>query len=460
MITGAYGGKPSVSRLLLIILPLIGAAVAAVLLLPPSAIKLAVLLFLALPCGMILFDRPRWIFYILIIVIFSNVDVFIQFRFFRLLVAFMLASLAFALLTRKMRIVVHEPIFTVLTIAFLLCVFQSMIVARDIDSSLYRLITFAKVLVNVAITIQFVRNKLEFRYFLLIMTLGLAMNNFLPFVLKPPEGHASLSLIWRQGVLRYEGFVFEPNTFALYQVYFVPVLLFLIAVYKKPRIARLLFLVVLLASIFVLFLSFSRGGFVSLIFLLVMLLIIERRNKIILLTGLTLISVGLILAPAVYWERVSSLLEAATQVSKDYALLTRIELMKIALIMGFRSPLFGVGVNNFLYHANTFVPFSSMIVHNTPLEIFSDLGLPAFTVYVGIICNNFRVIRNLMRRRDDGEAAQLGRILLIQHVSVMINSMFIPVAFNSILWFLLALPTIAGYAYRPKESAAAVSSGD
>jgi O-antigen ligase len=121
--------------------------------------------------------------------------------------------------------------------------------------------------------------------------------------------------------------------------------------------------------------------------------------------------------------------------------------MKVALKLGFDNPVFGVGISHFLYHAAAYVPYS-LDVHNVFLLIFSEVGLPALAVFVAIICYNFRLIGRLMKRKSSPEASQLGRILLVQQVGVIVNTMFIPVAYEVILWITLALPSIAVYAFR------------
>ena len=69
------------------------------------------------------------------------------------------------------------------------------------------------------------------------------------------------------------------------------------------------------------------------------------------------------------------------------------------------------------------------------------------TIFIAIIVYNVRVIRSLMRQDNDPEAAQLGRILLIQHLAVLVNSMFVPISYQTVLWFTLAFPSMARYAY-------------
>ena len=51
-------------------------------------------------------------------------------------------------------------------------------------------------------------------------------------------------------------------------------------------------------------------------------------------------------------------------------------------------------------------------------------------------------------KQDDVETARLGMFLMLQQVAVLFNAMFIPVAYFQALWYTLALPSLAQYAYR------------
>lgn len=443
-----YGEPVRMKRLFLYLLPFFVMIAAAVVFLPSGLVRLSVIGLLLFPPAAVLLDRPRWVFYLLLIILFSNLDIFTSFHMFRYMLVFFAASFALAVANGR-RIVIHDRTFFALVLAFLIMIFQSMAVARNVDVSLWRMGLFIKILINIPIAVQFVRTREEFRRLFLLLAVGILINNFLPFIKAPPTRYANISLLWTQGVLRYEGFALEPNLFAQLQIFLIPILLFLVAVYRKPRLARPFFLIALLASIILLFMSFSRGGFVSLVFLFIFLLFVERRNRVVLFTGMSLIVVGAVVAPAVYWDRIGSLFEAGSDVKVDWAVVTRLETMKVALMMGLKHPFLGVGLDNFLYHAARFIPYQKM-VHNVFLQVFSEVGIFALAVFLGIISYNLRIIRGLIRRSSDPEAAQLGRILLIHQFAVIFNAMFIPVAYENTFWFTLAIPAMARFAYRDK----------
>jgi O-antigen ligase len=445
-------GEPiNIRRLALFVFgPLALLGVAACIFLPAGLVRFCILALLGLPAALFFLDRPKLIFYVLMIMLFSNLDIFMPPQPYRIVLSLVLASLAIAVVNGR-RIVVHHPLLLAFGGAFVILAFQSLSVARDLDPAVSRLVYFLKCLIGVAVASQFVRDRREFRHFVLVVVVAILMNDFLPLVIKAPTKYPSLSYVWAQGVFRYEGFVFEPNAFALFQNFLIPLILYLIVAYRKKRLVLPLFAIAILAVMVVLTLSFSRGGFVSVAVLFALLLYIERRNKLLLGFSLVLVIAGLALSPAIYWDRIQSILEYFSKNRSDYAIYTRIETMKEALKLGLEHPLLGIGLDNFLYASASRLPYF-MLVHNTFLQIFSDLGIPAFVVFMGILVCNFRLIRSLMQRKDL-EASYLGEFLLVQHCAVLVGSLFIPVAYDTMFWFMLALPAFAHYAYRNTREA-------
>jgi len=430
---------------LVVLLPLALIVAAAIIFVPPGLWRLAALLFLALPFLFLSIDRPALVFYVLMFVLFSNLDVFVHFSLFRYILIFFLAVFALALAGGR-KIITHHPLAIAFLGAFAILAIQSVAAARDSGASITRLGVLFKIILGIAIIAQFARDRRELQRFYLILAAAILVSGLLPFAVRPPSQGGTISVIWSQGVVRYEGFVFEPNTLALYQLFLVPLLIFSVGISRR-MISRLIFILAILASIMVLILSFSRGGFIGLAFLLITLIIVERDNKPLFLFGLALVVASVFLVPGVYWDRVRSLLDTGAKGAPDFAIMTRIETMKTALKLGLEHPLFGVGIDNFLYHASRFTPYP-LVVHSAYLQIFAELGVIAPAVLAGMIAYNLVILLRLMGRRDDPAAVQLGRALLMQQVAVLVTAFFIPVAYEMTFWFTLAFPALAEYAYR------------
>jgi O-antigen ligase len=431
----------------MLIIPLAAIVAAGGIFLPAGLVRLLIMGIVALPVLAYLFDKPQLVFYIFTFIVFSNIDTYARFPMFRWISVFLLASLLVAIVLGR-RIVVHNAHFTALVAAFFILVFQSLAVARHLDVALGRIDQFAKILLYLVLTVQFVTNRRELRIFLLIVAMAIAVNILSPFIIPPPAHYAGPSLLGTQGVFRFEGLLFEPNTIAFLQIFFIPFYIFLMTVYRKSFVGLALLAGALVLSVVAVVMSFSRGSFVSLVFLIFLLLYLERRNRAIVTIGFILIVLGIVLAPASYLARIGSLFDAVSASSQDLPIYSRLETSKVALKMGIEHPFLGIGLDNFMQRA-TFYMALPYTVHNAFLQIFSEVGAFALVVFIAIVCHNMRIIKDLMKRDEDGEALQLGRLLLLQQLSVLLNSMFIPVAYVDILWYSLMFPTLAHYAYRP-----------
>ncbi len=444
---------------LLVALPLACCAVAAAVFLP-AGLQLALMLLFVLPFVLLGLDRPAAVFYLVVLVIFSNLDIYAPGHLYRYLVLFLLAALALAVANGR-RIVTHHPHLIALGAALMIVVFQSLSVASEYGRAARGMISFFKVLFAIAIIAQFTGDRLGLRRFLLVLCAGMQLSAYLPFVIHPPGRYASLSMIWDRGIVRYEGFVFEPNTFALHQLFLIPLLVFFAGIYRKSRVVVVLVVMLILGSVGNLALTFSRGGFLGLAFLLAALLVVERRNKPFLLFGLLLVAASIVVIPGVYWERIGSISDYAAGKAGDYAIYTRLATSRTALKLALENPLLGVGMDSFLPRAAYFIPYS-LTVHSTFLQMFVELGVVALSLFVAIIVCNGRIIGRLMRSSDP-EAALMGRALLLQHIGMFVSAIFLPVAYEMIMWFMLAMPAIAEHAYGSGAGAegagAPVSSG-
>ena len=441
-----YGRNVSVWRLASLFAALIALLVAAFLFLPGSFVRLALSGLIALPVAFYLLDRSEIVFYLFTFIIFSNVDVYSPIPIFQPFAIFMVVTLALAIV-RSRKLALLDKRFVMLIVAFVLLSFQSFVVARDLGSAIHVFSEFMKIIICLLITSQYVHDRRQFRIFLIVMVAAIVANNLLPMIVSVPESYASPSLIGSQGVLRYQGLVFEPNGIAFLQIFFIPLYLFLAGVYRRPFIARWVFVGALIVSMVVIVLSFSRGSFIAFALLFLLFLYSERRNKAILLTGIVLIVIAVSLVPPAYMVRIESISNALSNPSIDHPLHTRLVTYGVASKLGAKNLVSGVGIGNFLYHAPRYMSYS-FVAHNVPLMIFSELGVFALSVFIAIIVFNVKVLLRLAGRRHDREASLLGRMLLLQHAVVLTNAMFIPAMYDHALWYTLALPSFALFAYR------------
>lgn len=421
---------------------------AALIFLPSGATRLLILSFLALPAMFFLVSKPEYILAIILFMRFTNFDIFLPMRLFKPLTLLLVVSLVAVWLDGR-KFELKDRLLSTLILAFVLTAFQSMAFAEDLPSATYSFESLVGVLLVIAAVLLLTVSRGKFLAFLILVTVATMISNFLPLIIPPPGDYASKSLMWGEGVMRYEGYQLEANIFAFHQIFIIPLLLFLLVRFDRPWIARPLILAALGGTVFVLMLSFSRGGFVGLVVILAALLVIERKNKAVMTIAIAGVIILSVAAPTLYWDRITSLIEAAKHVSQDHAILVRVRTLKVALVLGFENPFFGVGIGNFIYQAARFLPFTK-VVHNAFLQIFSELGLPGMAVVSTIFVRNIIIIRAMMRSKADIERSRLGRFLMVQQAAVALNAMFIPIGYEFIFWIWLVIPSLANLAYSGK----------
>jgi hypothetical protein len=413
-------------------------------LLPPGLTRLVLLSVLALPAFFLLMAKPEYVLTIILLLRFTNFDLFLPMRLFRPLSLLLVIALLAVWLDGR-RLVFRDRILPLLILAFLLVAFHSMAMAEDFPPSIHAFESLTGVLLVIAAVLLLVDSRKYFLAFLLVLTLATMISDFLPLLVPPPEEYGTKSLIWEEGVLRYEGYQLEANIFAFHQIFIIPVLFLFMAKFKRPVYIRALILAALVGTVFVLMLSFSRGGFVGLLVIFIALLVVERKNRAFMAVALAAVVVLMVAAPALYWDRIISLYDAAKQVSQDYAIMVRVQTLKVAVVLGLENPLLGVGIGNFIYQSSRFIPFTK-VVHSAFMQIFSELGLPGLLIVLTIFIRNLFILRSMMRSDSNEERVRLGRFLMVQQIAVAVNAMFIPVGYEFIFWISLVIPSLASSA--------------
>ena len=176
-----FGEPVHKGRLALVVILLVVVAAAALVLLPRGLVRLTIVGIFILPILMILFDHPKWSFYLLLSLMFSNIFIFFHFPLVRMSALLLIASWSVSVLMGR-KIIIHDRRIFFLTAAFFLFSFQSMIFARDIDSSIFRMDYFLSTLVYLFLIIQFARSRDEFFMLLLVLSFASLISNFLPFI--------------------------------------------------------------------------------------------------------------------------------------------------------------------------------------------------------------------------------------------------------------------------------------
>lgn len=196
--------------------------------------------------------------------------------------------------------------------------------------------------------------------------------------------------------------------------------------------------------------TYSRAGFLSLIACTTYMLgAVARRHR---QAGLWAACAGLalvIFAPPDYGLRVLSIFD--TSLDPVSSATARADVLTRSLqVAAFNPKVWAVGVGVANFHI---VSVHELVNHNAYLEVLTEIGLPAFVLYLLFLASAFRGLRLIARssvRRGDHEALSLTAIAIrASLVAYLVGSFFASVAY---LWYLY-YP--AGYAVCLRQIAAA-----
>lgn len=169
--------------------------------------------------------------------------------------------------------------------------------------------------------------------------------------------------------------------------------------------------------------------------------------------------IGAALMPAGYVERIQSLvlLKSGVNAHKDESLGRRSSYLLVGKDMVTEHPLLGAGPGTFpLHYADTgfskaFAPVNSKTTdlyrraHNTYLELFSETGVPAGLLFVGMIAlalSNFWRARAAWQAAGDPDRADLMTHLTMSMLAIGLFLMFLSAPSHKYLWLMLALSSV------------------
>jgi len=223
---------------------------------------------------------------------------------------------------------------------------------------------------------------------------------------------------------------------------------------SHKKIPAFLYYIIAIFSTALVLLTDSRGGLIAIAVALLIYFIIKHKGNIKTLV-IPMILIGVILITLVFNidakmadnAHVSSLIYSFTT-SFDDGLGVRESLSKAAWEMGKDHPLLGVGRGNYALNSAPYfeamdVKWVDNIPHNTPLGIFSELGI------MGVILYSFPIwllISSLFKRKFE-HRPKLSKIFLVSLMAVLIvvgiQSLVLNTENQRIIWFVLGMVIFA-----------------
>jgi O-antigen ligase len=233
-----------------------------------------------------------------------------------------------------------------------------------------------------------------------------------------------------------KGLFDNSNDLALHLVTMTP-LAFMLGLENKNPLRKILFWGITLLMIAAVIITFSRGGFLGLIAMALLLVRkIGRRNKSMALAALVLgVVFFLAVAPGAYAGRLATIFDSASDLTGSSS--QRTEVLKRSFWVTLRYPVTGVGLGNF-HHKSA----QELGTHNAYTQVSSEMGIPAMVVYLIFLIHPLRKLRMMERemfeRNENSRYYYFAIGLQASLVGYMVASFFAAVAYQWYIYYLVA----------------------
>ena len=226
----------------------------------------------------------------------------------------------------------------------------------------------------------------------------------------------------------------------------LPILLYLSREEERPWLKRIFQIAFGLSIISVIF-TFSRGAFLG---LAVVFLVLVWRSPWRMRFATAVLVVGLLaapLAPERLWERLSSITKQESAETRDMSTVGRLQSFETAWNIAVSRPFTGAGFRalwNEDIWAVYFGPsyYKAFDAHSVYFEVLSEHGLLGFGLYIGALISTLVSLRTLRKRwRNHPEHGYISRYAEMTQLSLypfLICGAFIPFAYFDLYFLLLA----------------------
>jgi O-antigen ligase len=251
-----------------------------------------------------------------------------------------------------------------------------------------------------------------------------------------------VSLDARENRINVAG-TYDVNDLALLFVVTLPFAFFMLK--ESTKFQRLWLLAAIALMIVGIIKSGSRGGFVGLLIISVLLLIRSskqaRKYALIAILGGAILFVAA--APTAYWARINTIFS----LENDYNMHQQTGRMKVwenGLKMVAAHPLMGVGIGGFnIAHADFSGTNINISPHNSFLQIAAELGLPGFLLFMAIIFTSIFAARRVRRLTKAGLVPQelwwLSAAIEVSFIGFIISASLLTHAYSPIFCFLTGI---------------------
>ncbi|MCL4267305.1 MAG: O-antigen ligase family protein [Anaerolineae bacterium] len=259
---------------------------------------------------------------------------------------------------------------------------------------------------------------------------------------------------------RAAGPLSSPNFYAMILVVLVPLTLDRLWHEKQP-VLRFLALWAFVVCILSIIFTFSRGGFLALVVVLVLMIVRESLKPLQILLSLALLFVVWQFIPANYTERLYTTMNllpgSGEDARNEVSFRGRTSEVLVAWQIFADHPVMGVGLGNYNHYYQAYAqPLGwdnrreARSAHNLYLETAAEtglIGLAAFGLIVGMAFWRANQAQKMLMRAGHYDEAAMAFALMVALVGYLVASNFLHGAFPRYFWLLigilLALPQVA-----------------
>jgi putative inorganic carbon (HCO3(-)) transporter len=340
-----------------------------------------------------------------------------------------IATLVFFIPTQlglENRITVRIREINLILLLLLLCLI-SVPLALDKALAFNSFIEYLKIVIMFVVAVNVLRTEKQLKALLLLVLVATSILSF-SAINDYRSGNLTLRGVRIEGVI---GGLFEnPNDLALHFVTFFPIIVVL-ALASRSLFGKLIYFTAAVSALGGTIVTFSRGGFLGLIFVIAVLVWrLGKRN--ILLVGVisaSLIFFLLIMAPVTYRNRMSTSGDASSE--------ARLGELKRSVFLTIRHPVFGVGMGNYILFSDR-----EQATHNAYTQVAAEIGLAGALVYILFLITTIRRVAKIPNPKDVDKKKRLLPYLAIgvqaSLIGYMVSSFFASVAFVWYVYYLAA----------------------
>jgi O-antigen ligase len=243
------------------------------------------------------------------------------------------------------------------------------------------------------------------------------------------------------------GTIYDPNDTAMIMVLTLPLAAF--AAVGLRGVGRVVAAGVVVVCVLATIMTVSRGGFVGLAFICVLLLFrlgTARLAPRLMILGAT-VALLAVAAPAQYWTRMSTIWNPTGGKYDQTGVFSRVEVWQQGLRLFMENAVIGVGVG--MYEAAEGLSHGGRgkwsAAHNSFIQIATELGIGGLVLFLCLLVLSIRNARRVLHAsRETDESQQLGWVAAALEISLyayIVLGFALSQAYSAMLFFLLAITT-------------------